>query len=58
MSTRYAPLSVKLEVLIDQLGKAAEGTASDKDMSARMPNDQCTKAKDLSSAAATGRRQL
>ena len=38
-------------MFIDQLGRAIEGAATDKDLSARMLGDLCSKAKDLSSAA-------
>ena len=58
MITRNAPSSNKLKVLIDQLGRAAEGAAEDKDFSTRMLKDLCSKAKDVSSAAARDRRQL
>ena len=44
--------------LIDQLGRAAEGAAADKDLSAGMLKDLRSKANDLSSAAAKDRRQL
>ena len=37
MVTRNAPSSNKLKVLIDQLGRAAEGAAADKDLSTGMP---------------------
>ena len=57
MVTRNTPSSSKLKVLIDQLGRAAEGAAVDKDLSIRMLKDLRSKAKDLSSAAAKGRRQ-
>lgn len=42
----------------DQLRKAVEGTATEKDLSAGMPNGLCSKAKYLSSAAAKGHQQL
>ena len=58
MVTRNTPSSSKLKVLIDQLGKAAEGTAADKDLSIGMLKDLRSKAKDLSSAAAKDRCQL
>ena len=45
-------------MLINQLGRAAKGAAADRDLSAGMPKDLCSKAKNLSSAAAKGRRQL
>ena len=52
--TRNTPSSNKLRVLIDQLGRAAEGAAADKDLGTGMPKDLHSKAKDLSSAAARG----
>ena len=58
MVTQNTPSSSKLKVLIDQLGRAAEGAAADRDLSAEMLKDLHSKAKDLSSAAAKGRRQL
>ena len=58
MVTRNTPCSSKLKVLIDQLGRAAEGLATDRDLSAGMLKDLRSKAKDLSSAAAKDRRQL
>jgi hypothetical protein len=58
MVTRNTPSSSKLKVLIDQLGRAVEGTAADKDLSIGMLKDLRSKAKDLSSAAAKDRRQL
>ena len=45
-------------MLINQLGRAAKGAAADRDLSARMLKDLCSKAKNLSSAAAKDRRQL
>ena len=45
-------------MLIDQLGRAAEGAAVDKDLSTGMLKDLHSKAKDLSSAAARDHRQL
>ena len=45
-------------MLIDQLGRAVEGAAADRDLSAGMLKDRHSKAKDLSSAAAKGRRRL
>ena len=39
-------------VLIDQLLRAVEGGAADRDLSARVPKDLHPKAKDLSQAAA------
>ena len=58
MVTRNTPSSSKLKVLIDQLGRAAERAAVDKDLSIRILKDLRSKAKDLCSAAAKGRRQL
>ena len=58
MVIRNTPSSGKLKVLIDQLGRAAEGAAVDKDLSIRMLKDLRSKAKDLSSAAAKDHRQL
>ena len=58
MVTRNTPSSNKLGVLIDQLGRAAEGAAAEKDLSTGMLKDLHSKAKDLSSAAARDRRQL
>ena len=58
MVTRNTPSSSRLKSLIDQLGRAAEGAAADKDLSAGMLKDLRSKAKDLSSAAAKDRRQL
>ena len=58
MVTLNTPSSSKLKVLIDQLGRTAEGAAADKDLSAGMLKDLCSKAKDLSSAAGKERRQL
>ena len=58
MVTRNMPSSSKLKVLIDQIGRAAEGAAADKDLSTGMLKDLRSKAKDLSSAAAKDRRQL
>ena len=55
MVTRNAPSSSKLKVLIDQLGRAAEGATADKDLSIGMLKDLHSKAKDLSSAAAKDR---
>ena len=52
MVTRNTPSSSKLKVLIDQLGRAVEGAAADKDLSTGMLKNQRSKAKDLSSAAA------
>ena len=57
MFTRNTPSSSKLKVFI-QLGRAAEGAAADRDLSAGMLKDLCSKAKNLSSAAAKDRRQL
>ena len=48
MVTRNTPSSNKLKVLIDQLGRAAEGAAADKDLSTGMPKDLRSKAKYLS----------
>ena len=46
-------------MLIDQLRKAVEGTAADKDLSAGMLNhDLCFRAKDRSLAVAKGHHQL
>ena len=58
MVARNTPSSNKLKVLIDQLGRAAEGAAADKDLSTGMLKDLHSKAKDLSSAAARDHRQL
>ena len=58
MVTRNTPLPSKLKVLINQLGRAAEGAAADRDLSARMLKDLCSKTKNLSSAVAKDRRQL
>ena len=58
MVTRNTPSSSKLKVLIDQLVRAVEGAAADRDLSAGMLKDRHSKSKDLSSAAAKGRRQL
>ena len=58
MVARNTPSSNKLKVLIDQLGRAAEGPAAEKDLSAGMLKDLRSKAKDLGSAAARDRRQL
>ena len=41
-------------MLIDQLRRAAGGAAADKDLCAGILEDLCSKAKDLSSAAARG----
>ena len=45
-------------MLIDQLGRAVEGGAADRDLSAGILKDRHPKAKDLSSAAAKDHRQL
>ena len=45
-------------MLINQLGRAAEGAAAEKDLSAGMLKNLRSKAKDLCSAAARDRRQL
>jgi uncharacterized protein (DUF4415 family) len=58
MVTRNTPSSNKLKVLIDQLGRAAEGAAADKDLSTGMLKDLRSKAKYLSWAAARDCRQL
>ena len=58
MVARNIPSSNKLKVLIDQLGRAAEGAAAEKDLSAGMLKDLRSKAKGLSPAAARDRRQL
>ena len=58
IATRNAPFSSNLKVLTDQPGRAAEGAATDKDLSAGMLKDLRSKPKDLSSAAAKDRRQL
>ena len=58
MVTRNTPSSSKLKVLIDQLERAAEGAAADRDSSTGMPKDLHSKVKDSSSAAAKDRRQL
>ena len=56
MATQNAPFSNKLKMLIDQLGRAAEGQLQiRKDLSAGMLKDLRSKAKDLSSAAAKDR---
>ena len=58
MVARNTPSSNKLKVFIDQLGRAAEGAAAEKDLSAGMLKDLRSKAQDLCSAAARDRRQL
>ena len=58
MVTRNTPSSSKLKVLIDQLGRAAEGVAADRNLSTGMLKNLCSKAKDLSSAAAKDFCQL
>ena len=45
-------------MLVDQFGRAAEGAATGKDLSARMLKDLRSKAKGLYSAAARDRCQL
>ena len=58
MATQNASFSNKLETLIDQLGRTAEGAAADKDLSAGMLKDLRSMARDLYSAAAKEVRQL
>ena len=48
---RNTPSSNKLKVPIDQLGRAAEGAAAEKNLSAGMLKDMRSKAKDLSPVA-------
>ena len=54
MVTRNTPSSNKLKVLIDQLGRAAEGASAERDLSARMLKGMRSKANDLSSVASRG----
>ena len=51
MATLNAPSSNRLKVLVDQFGRAAEGTAVGKDLSAGMLRDLHPEAKDLYPAA-------
>ena len=51
MATLNAPSSDKSKVLVDQFGRAAEGTAAGKDLSAGMLKDLCSEAKDPYPAA-------
>ena len=58
MTTRNLRSSVRLKALIDQLGKAAEGAATNKDLNVGLLKELRFKAKDLSSTAAEDRCQL
>ena len=58
MATRNAPPSNKSKVLVNQFGRAAEGAAKGKDLSAGMLKDLRSEVKDLYPAAARDRSQL
>ena len=58
LSTASSAMPCGSKVLIDRFGRAAEGTAAGKDLSAGTPKDLRSEAKYLHPAAARDRRQL